>query len=231
MTLRFWQQPTLAAAVVTTGLMAGLFFAFATGVMPALRRSDDRTFSEAMTKINVDIVNGWFLLCFLGGLALSVLAALLHLTPGGRAALPWIITGAVLYLAVIVITGTINVPLNNELAKTGHTASLTELATARQHFQNRWVAWNTARTLLTVASFACLVVALTLSARHAATPTADLKTTGVAGAGLHPPGNGADRARPSTVVAVPHDVAWSIAPSEPMFMGDTAAPPTGLPGP
>jgi uncharacterized membrane protein len=93
-----------------------------------------------------------FLLCFLGALALSMLAVLLHLTPDGRAALPWIIAGAVLYLAVVVITGTINVPLNNELAKTGHTASLTELATARRQFQNRWAAWNTARTLLNVAS-------------------------------------------------------------------------------
>lgn len=192
MTLRLWQQPALAAAVVATCLMAGLFFAFTTGVMPALRRSDDRTFTEAMTKINADIVNGWFLLCFLGALALSVLAALLHLTPGGRAALPWIIAGAVLYLAVIVITGTINVPLNNELAKTGHTASLTELATARHHFQNRWVAWNTARTLLNVASFACLVVALTLPARQTATPTADLNTTGMASAGPHAPGNATD---------------------------------------
>jgi uncharacterized membrane protein len=152
MSLRFWQQPTLAAAVLATGLMAGLFSAFSTGVMPALRRSDDRTFTEAMTKINVDIVNGWFLLCFLGALALSMLAVLLHLTHDGRAALPWIIAGAVLYLAVVVITGTINVPLNNELAKTGHTASLTELATARRQFQNRWAAWNTARTLLNVAS-------------------------------------------------------------------------------
>jgi uncharacterized membrane protein len=58
MTLRFWQQPTLAAAVVATGLMAPLFFAFTTGVMPALRRSNDRTFTEARTKISVDIVNG-----------------------------------------------------------------------------------------------------------------------------------------------------------------------------
>jgi len=195
MSMRLWQQSALAAAVVATGLMAGLFFAFTTAVMPALRRSDDRTFTEAMTKINVDIVNGWFLLCFLGALGLSVLAALLHLTPGGRAALPWIIAGAVLYLAVIVITGTINVPLNDELAKTAHAAGLTELATARHHFEDRWIAWNTARTVLNVASFACLVVALTLPARLVVTPAADLKTAGVASVGPHAPGSATDWSR------------------------------------
>lgn len=185
MSLRFWQQSALAAAIVATGLMAGLFFAFTTAVMPALRRSDDRTFTEAMTKINVDIVNGWFLLCFLGSLGLCVLAALLHLTPGGRAALPWIIAGAVLYLAVIVITGAINVPLNNELAKAAHATSLTELAAARHRFENRWVTWNTARSLINVASFACLVVALTLPARLGATPAADVNSAAVASAGPH----------------------------------------------
>ena len=170
MSLRFFQHGTLTAAVVTTGLMAGLFFAFTTAVMPALRRSGDRTFVEAMNKINADIVNGWFLLCFLGALALSVLATLAYLPSAGRTALPWVAAGAVLYLAVIVITGAINVPLNNELAKTAGTASLTELATARQHFESRWVTWNTARTLLNLASFACLVIALTIPARHAAAP-------------------------------------------------------------
>ncbi|MDT7600077.1 MAG: hypothetical protein QOK26_2154, partial [Pseudonocardiales bacterium] len=32
------------AATVTTGLMAGMFFAFSFSVMPGMARADDRTF-------------------------------------------------------------------------------------------------------------------------------------------------------------------------------------------
>ncbi|WP_373564207.1 MULTISPECIES: hypothetical protein [unclassified Streptomyces] len=51
----------LFLAVLATGLMAGLFAAFAYAVMPGLGRSGDRTFVEAMRNINKTILNGWFL--------------------------------------------------------------------------------------------------------------------------------------------------------------------------
>ena len=44
-------------------------------------------------------------------------AVLLHL---GRPGLPWIVAGLVLYVAVLVITFRINVPLNDRLAAAGH---------------------------------------------------------------------------------------------------------------
>jgi hypothetical protein len=34
--------------------------------MPGLRRTDDRTFVDAMQSINVAIINGWFALSFAG---------------------------------------------------------------------------------------------------------------------------------------------------------------------
>jgi uncharacterized membrane protein len=66
----------------------------------------------------------------------------------------------VLYLSVIVITGAINVPLNNDLAKTSATDPAAALAAARTHFQSAWVRWNTVRTLASIAAFGCLVGAL-----------------------------------------------------------------------
>jgi uncharacterized membrane protein len=39
---------SLIAATITTGLIAGLFFAFACAVMPGLHRTEDRTFVDAM---------------------------------------------------------------------------------------------------------------------------------------------------------------------------------------
>ncbi len=81
----------LVAATLTTGLTAGLLFAYACSVMPALSGADDATFVDVMQRVNVAIVNGWFLVCFVGALALGVLAAALHLGRDSRPVLVWIV--------------------------------------------------------------------------------------------------------------------------------------------
>jgi uncharacterized membrane protein len=58
----------LLLATITTGLMSGVYASYAFSVMPGLRGADDRTFVDVMQRFNVAILNGWFLLCFLGGL-------------------------------------------------------------------------------------------------------------------------------------------------------------------
>ena len=72
----------LLLATVTTGLMAGLFAAFAYAVMPGLARVDDRSFVAGMRSINQAILNGWFALCFGGALVCTLAAVLLHLPAG-----------------------------------------------------------------------------------------------------------------------------------------------------
>ena len=59
--MKLIQSISLVAATVTTGLMAGLFAAFAYAIMPALDRAGDRTFIETMQRINIAILNDWFM--------------------------------------------------------------------------------------------------------------------------------------------------------------------------
>lgn len=61
----------LIAALVMSGLIAGTYYAYASSVMLALRKTGDRTFIEVMQKINVAIENPIFLLTFLGALVLA----------------------------------------------------------------------------------------------------------------------------------------------------------------
>ncbi|MGW7259301.1 hypothetical protein [Streptomyces sp. NPDC054834] len=76
--MRVLATPSLLAATVATGLMAGLFAAFAYAVMPGLHRGDDRTFVTAMQQNNEATLNGWFMMCFLGAIvSLRVAAAAL----------------------------------------------------------------------------------------------------------------------------------------------------------
>lgn len=156
-----WGGVALVAAVLTTGLMAGLFAAFSYAVMPGLGRLGDAEFVAAMQRINVAILNGWFGICFGGALVTTAVAAVLHLAPGRRAALPWIVAGLVLYVLVLGVTMAVSVPLNDELAAAGSA----DPAAARAAFETVWVRWNVVRTVLDTAAFAVLSWALVLHGR------------------------------------------------------------------
>ncbi|MFB7268326.1 DUF1772 domain-containing protein, partial [Streptomyces nojiriensis] len=71
---------TLIAATITAGLISGLFYAFTVAVMPGLARSTDRTTVETMQNINKAILNGWFMLAYLGAPLLITTTLVLHAT-------------------------------------------------------------------------------------------------------------------------------------------------------
>jgi uncharacterized membrane protein len=142
----------LVAALVAAGLIAGLFYAYACSVLPGLARGDDKTFVEAMRGINIAIVNPVFMVTFLGAPLLAGVAVFLNL---GSRSLPWVIAGFVFLLAMIVITGVVNIPLNNALESGGD-----DYAAVRARFETVWVRWNVLRALVSTAGFGCLVAAV-----------------------------------------------------------------------
>jgi uncharacterized membrane protein len=157
MNLKILQSASLLASTVTAGLLAGLMFAFACAIMPGLNRSSDRAYVEAMRNINKAIINGWFMLAFLGTIPLIVLALVLSWRGYGRAALPWIAVALVLYVVAFLITMGANVPLNDQLEKAGDPEHATA---AKQAFHGTWMAWHLARTLFHIAALVCLGWAL-----------------------------------------------------------------------
>ncbi|MEU8775862.1 anthrone oxygenase family protein [Streptomyces sp. NPDC048606] len=139
---------SLIAATITMGLVSGLFYGFSVAVMPALRGAGDRTVVEVMQRVNVSILNGWFLLGYLGALVFTGLAVGLHLADGARAAL-WPLVGAfVAYVLAMTVTGLVNIPLNNALAQAGPPDRLADPAAVRRSFEGPWVRANVWRTLL-----------------------------------------------------------------------------------
>ncbi|MGH3647215.1 MAG: DUF1772 domain-containing protein [Micromonosporaceae bacterium] len=156
---------SLLLAALTTGLMAGLFYAFSYSVMPGLGQADDRTFVAAMQRINVAIVNGWFLVCFLGALGFTAVAAAFQLAPQRRGVLLWVVAALVLYAAVLVITGRVNVPLNNQLDAAGAVDEISDVSAVRARFEATWVRWNLVRAAANTAAFGCLLWALVLHGR------------------------------------------------------------------
>jgi uncharacterized membrane protein len=148
----------LAAATLTTGLVAGVFGLYAHTIMPGLRHADDKTFVGAFQSIDKAIINPWFMAAFFGALVLTGLAAALHITRDNRGVLPWIGAAFILYLIAVVITLAVHVPLNDAIKAAGDPARIGDLAAVRRHFSEaRWSAWNLARTVTTTIAFGCLI--------------------------------------------------------------------------
>jgi uncharacterized membrane protein len=155
------EDVTLAMATITMGLMAGVFGLYSHAIMPGLARTDDRTFIGAFQAIDRAIINAWFIPVFIGALVLTGATALLHLGGDGPSVVGWIAAAFVLYLAVVIITVAVNVPLNDAIKAAGEPDAIGDLGEVRRRFdQTRWVRWNLVRTVATTAAFVSLVVAL-----------------------------------------------------------------------
>ena len=143
---------SLVAALLTTGLMAGVYLAFAIAVLPGLARQDDRTFVAAMRGMNQAILNGWFAVVFAGPLLLGGVAVATRLP--SYDGLGWAALALAAYGVTLGATAVVNVPLNNLLETTDSHSE------ARTQFEGRWVAWNVVRTVACTAAFAAFTLAL-----------------------------------------------------------------------
>lgn len=144
----------LIVAAALMGLSAGLFATFSYAVMPGLRRTDDATFVQSMRAINVAILNPVFAVVFAGAAVVAVAALV---TGWGTGARPWLVAGLVLYVVgAFIVTGAVNVPLNDALA-----AGTDGASQLRTSFEGRWIVWNGVRSALTIAAFVCVLVGAT----------------------------------------------------------------------
>ncbi|MFF8716702.1 DUF1772 domain-containing protein [Streptomyces sp. NPDC015184] len=158
----------LMLSVITVGLMAGLFFAYDVSVMPGLARTDDPVYAQAMQNFNEVIdTSGLFVLVFLGALAVTVAVAVLEYRKGHRKVALWAGIAAGLYVVALLVTFSVNIPLNNELAAIGNPVKATDLSIVDK-FKGTWEATNIMRTLLCTAALGCLAHGLKLHGR--ATP-------------------------------------------------------------
>lgn len=134
-------SPLLVVALALTGLLAGVYAAFAIAVMPGLRRVDDGAFVVATTAINRAIVNPAFLLLFLGAPAAATALAVTAPSPAA-------ITAAAAALAALVLSFGANIPLNRGL----------EARRDRRAFEGPWTGWHLLRTVCATGSFVALLL-------------------------------------------------------------------------
>jgi len=154
---------TLAAAL-GAGVIAGVFFAFSSFVMPALARLPSASGIAAMQSINVTVLNRLFLSVFAGTALFSSIVAALSMFSWSLSSSKLRIAGSALYvIGTFFATMARNVPMNNALDKISpDTAQAVQMWS---DFVPRWTTWNTVRTVAALGGAACLILALIQSAR------------------------------------------------------------------
>ena len=142
------------------GLVAGVFFAFSTFVMPALKRLPARQGIAAMQSINELAVTPLFMTALFGTAATCVGVAAWALITSSDRPLALLLAGAGLYLVGNAgVTMAFNVPFNNRLAALEPQAA--GAADVWDDYLTRWTAWNHVRTVTALAAATVLTIALT----------------------------------------------------------------------
>ena len=155
---RFARDLALACAVLTTGLVAGVFYAYAVSVNLGLAEQPDTSYVSTMNEINEKIQNPLFFATFFGAAVFPIVALIVHLPRPRSGRLRLIVPACVLCVGGgFLVTALINVPLNEELARIAATAPAAELSRARATYEGPWNFWNGVRALLSVAAFLALI--------------------------------------------------------------------------
>ena len=146
-------------AALGSGVIGGVFYAFSTFVMTALRRRPAAEGLAAMQAINVAVINPLFLGLFLGTAAVSAVIVAVALLRWSRPGSACLLAGGLLYFAgTFLVTMLFNVPLNNALAKLDPADPDAEALWTR--YADRWTAWNHVRTAAAIAATAAFILAL-----------------------------------------------------------------------
>jgi uncharacterized membrane protein len=151
--------PLTFIAILGSGLIAGVFYAFSTFVMRALSRIAASEGLAAMQSINIAVINPLFLGVFVGMAFLCIGLIILALIRWSRPGAGYLLAGGVLYLVgTFLVTMVCNVPLNDALAKLSPADPLSAASWA--DYVSRWTLWNHVRTGAAIAATGAFALAL-----------------------------------------------------------------------
>ncbi len=144
-------------ALVGTGVISGLLFAFSNFIMRALAELPNEYGMVAMQRINDRIINPIFAVFFFGtplACAIIIAATIRSISVDGH---PALLLGALLYLlGPFGITMLRNVPLNNKLARAPRDNAESEWPAYQRH----WQFWNHIRSYIGIVAIASLALGL-----------------------------------------------------------------------
>jgi uncharacterized membrane protein len=149
------------AAVVLSGLVAGVFMAFSDFVMKSLAAATPAAGIESMQIINRKVYGSVFLVLLLGMAPVSLGIAVYAIFAVSGPASGWLIAGGTIYVTgVFVVTIACNVPMNKRLDAMDLNVPGTESYWAS--YASSWTRWNHVRSATSAASAICYLLACIL---------------------------------------------------------------------
>lgn len=153
-------KPLLKTTAFTSTLLSaaifGFFYAWVSSTMWGLDQIDPETSIAAMQGMNASVRNAVFGLIFFGTapalLITSAIAASLKLK---KLALIFALSGMIYLFGGAVLTFTINVPMNEQLALVKLPLASEEALKIWQDYSSEWQFWNQTRTVFS--GLACLI--------------------------------------------------------------------------
>jgi uncharacterized membrane protein len=147
----------LLASTAGSGVSAGVFFAFSTFVMRALRELPAAEGAAAMQAINRAAPNPLFMLALFGTAVTGAVVGVSGLRDTSAPGAVYAVVGAGLYLVPVVLTVVYHVPYNNRLDALD--ASAVETAGFWATYAARWTSFNHLRWLGAAGAMAAFALA------------------------------------------------------------------------
>ena len=138
-------------AAISSGLMAGVYFAFSGFIMQAFKSIESSHSLAAMNAINVTILRSLFMPLFFVSSIVSVLLIVYAIVYWSEANGLMLLAGVIYFIGMFVCTVVFNVPLNNTLLKLESSSANTAIVWSR--YLKVWTAWNHVRTLSSLITF------------------------------------------------------------------------------
>lgn len=155
---------TLYTALLTTGLMAGIFFTWTNAVTPGIGKLTNMGYLSALQSMNRVILNPLFYLVFLAPVVSLIVTTCSHYGSDPSLVFKLLLLATLIYLGgsfLVTILG--NIPLNELLDQANLDALTSDQANQlRTAIEAKWNEFNLVRTIASTASFSILIVALFL---------------------------------------------------------------------
>jgi uncharacterized membrane protein len=148
----------ILVSAFSSAMVAGIFYAFSSFVMPALARIQNSEGIHAMNSINVTVITPSFMLLFMGSAVLGIVLGGWSLLSISQLDSQLVLLASLLYVVgCFGVTMLLNVPLNNQLAATSPTGG----HVFWQTYLKTWTLWNSVRTAASaLAAIAFIAAAL-----------------------------------------------------------------------
>ena len=136
----------LWTAAISSGLTAGIYFAFSVVILPAFSKIPVQQSVTAMNSINTEILHTMFVPLFFGSSITSLLLVITSVFTWDEPSAIYILSGGAIYLiGMFCITALVNVPLNHLLAEVDPTSA--NAIEIWSNYRNSWTLWNHVRTI------------------------------------------------------------------------------------